>query len=358
MQSASSARTVERRSTRVMWVDTAKGFGIVLVVFGHAMRGLVSANLMTWTPAARFVDAWIYAFHMPLFFFLSGLFLFRSAIKAWPAFVWDKLRTIAYPYFVWSLIALAIKAPLGQTVNYPRDLSDIPLILYQPIEQFWFLYVLLLLAIVTGSLLKFGVNAWLILLLAALLYPGILPIPFLKWVPLDQVRLYAIFLALGTVAGRYRVVETVAEIRGGWLVVVVAPGLVVSSLAGWSDIAHHYPLQFIFAVSGTAAVVGLAVLIDKAKWDAAMQLLGRYTLEIFVAHTIISAAVRITLQELTDVTSPALYLLLCTVAGLVVPILLAVGFQRIGLPMFTLPKPATPYSATAPEQRASRPAPP
>ena len=71
--------------------------------------------------------------------------------------------------------------------------------------------------------------------------------------------------------------------------------------------------------------------IDKAKRSAAMQLLGRYSLEIFVAHTIISAAVRIALQKLTDVTSPALYLLLGTATGLVIPILLAVACQRIGL---------------------------
>ena len=116
-------------------------------------------------------------------------------------------------------------------VNYPRGLADIALIFYEPIEQYWFLYVLFILAIVIGSLLKFGVSAWIVMLLAAVLYPGILPIPFL-WGPLDQVRLYAIFLALGTVVGRYGTVDEVDDIPGGWLALVVALGLAVSSLAG------------------------------------------------------------------------------------------------------------------------------
>src|SRR4051812_17314369 len=64
--------------TRVTWVDTAKGYGIILVVFAHAVRGLIASDIMTWTPVTRFVDAWIYAFHMPLFFVLSGFFLVRS----------------------------------------------------------------------------------------------------------------------------------------------------------------------------------------------------------------------------------------------------------------------------------------
>jgi fucose 4-O-acetylase-like acetyltransferase len=84
------------------------------------LRGLLNGNVMTWTPTSRFIDAWIYSFHMPLFFFLSGLFLFRSvAEKSWGSFVADKIRTIAYPYFIWSVMTLMIKAALGATTNHP-----------------------------------------------------------------------------------------------------------------------------------------------------------------------------------------------------------------------------------------------
>src|SRR5208282_5215739 len=99
-------------------------------------RGLVSSEIISPTPIVRFVDEWIYAFHMPLFFFLSGLFLFRSTAKPWLEFVSDKLRSIAYPYFLWSVITLIFKAALGGVVNHPFDLRDFPQILYQPIDQF------------------------------------------------------------------------------------------------------------------------------------------------------------------------------------------------------------------------------
>ena len=86
--------------SRLPWVDTAKGLGIILVAFGHVLRGLFNNNIITQTPIAQFVDAWIYTFHMPLFLFLSGLFLFRSTRKPWIEFASDKIRTVAYPYFV------------------------------------------------------------------------------------------------------------------------------------------------------------------------------------------------------------------------------------------------------------------
>jgi len=51
-------------SKRLEYVDIAKGIGILLVVMGHNDFSLVSP----------FFYKFIYAFHMPLFFFVSGMF--------------------------------------------------------------------------------------------------------------------------------------------------------------------------------------------------------------------------------------------------------------------------------------------
>ena len=51
-------------SKRIEYIDIAKGIGILLVVMGHNDFGLVSP----------FFYKFIYAFHMPLFFFVSGMF--------------------------------------------------------------------------------------------------------------------------------------------------------------------------------------------------------------------------------------------------------------------------------------------
>jgi fucose 4-O-acetylase-like acetyltransferase len=54
---------MSERDGRILWVDVCKGLGIICVVLGHSIDG---------TALQRF----IYTFHMPLFFFLSG-FLHR-----------------------------------------------------------------------------------------------------------------------------------------------------------------------------------------------------------------------------------------------------------------------------------------
>ena len=112
-----SASDAIARSVRIDWIDTGKGFGIILVVFGHVIRGLVHGQLWMWSPTSFFINGWIYAFHMPLFFFISGLFLFRAA---------EKLQTLAYPYFVWSVITLTIKTPLAGITNHADGLYEFP----------------------------------------------------------------------------------------------------------------------------------------------------------------------------------------------------------------------------------------
>lgn len=51
---------------RVAWIDRAKGIAIILVVLGHNLTLIGSGE------AGRILNIFIYSFHMPLFFILSG----------------------------------------------------------------------------------------------------------------------------------------------------------------------------------------------------------------------------------------------------------------------------------------------
>lgn len=72
-------------------IDLAKGIGMLAVIWGHLMLG-GSTN--------RFV----YAFHIPLFFFLSGLLFRRERYRNFGAFVGHRARTLLLPYAVFSAV--------------------------------------------------------------------------------------------------------------------------------------------------------------------------------------------------------------------------------------------------------------
>ncbi len=130
-------------SARTEWVDYAKGIGIVLVVFGHVARGVHTAGLPIDEGLFRLVDSVIYSFHMPLFFFLSGLF-FTASLQQQGAgrLVAGKLRTVALPYLVWSILQGLVEVLLSQYTNGHVTLVEVFSLLWQPRAQFWFLYVL------------------------------------------------------------------------------------------------------------------------------------------------------------------------------------------------------------------------
>ena len=77
---------------RIEYIDIAKGIGILLVALGHDDVSLFSPYL----------HKFIYSFHMPLFYFLSGYF-FRPDISFWALFR-KRFHSILKPYFVTILL--------------------------------------------------------------------------------------------------------------------------------------------------------------------------------------------------------------------------------------------------------------
>lgn len=74
---------------RIQWIDICKGLAIFLVVLGHTLRNNVSY-------------IYIYSFHMPLFFFLSGLVLNREKYTL-KSFVVNRFNTLIVPYVFFYL---------------------------------------------------------------------------------------------------------------------------------------------------------------------------------------------------------------------------------------------------------------
>ncbi|MEC3949891.1 acyltransferase family protein [Sphingobium sp. HWE2-09] len=135
---------------RLDWVDVARGLGIVAVVIGHVWtRGPVR-------------DA-VYAFHMPLFFLLSGMLSRPHAVGA---FTRRQVITQMRPYAAFLLLLILIDQliePLkgGRPIfhQWPQDLVPILLggfWLRGPYTIFWFVPCLMIARILFNILL----NRW------------------------------------------------------------------------------------------------------------------------------------------------------------------------------------------------------
>jgi fucose 4-O-acetylase-like acetyltransferase len=78
---------------RVAYIDIARGLGIMLVVLGHT---LAEANYHVQNLNVLFLGQLIYSFHMPLFFFLSGMF-FKPDMR-FPDLLKRRFDSLLKPY--------------------------------------------------------------------------------------------------------------------------------------------------------------------------------------------------------------------------------------------------------------------
>lgn len=80
---------------KIEWIDSLKGIGIILVVLGHAA---ISPHLF----------GYIFSFHMPLFFFISGYLFSYERNPHFLKFVKSKARGLLIPYLTFALMGLGI----------------------------------------------------------------------------------------------------------------------------------------------------------------------------------------------------------------------------------------------------------
>ena len=129
---------------RMEWVDYARGLAIILVVYRHTMVGLKRAAIDV--PAFLYnIQEFLVNVRMPVFFVLSGIFLWRSLKKKPPnTLIKNKAFTLLYPYLLWTIIFITIQIFLSDYTNSKRSLADYSYIVLQPreLDHMWYLLAL------------------------------------------------------------------------------------------------------------------------------------------------------------------------------------------------------------------------
>jgi fucose 4-O-acetylase-like acetyltransferase len=322
-----SANTIQSRTD---WIDAARGIGIVLVVFGHSIGGLRDAGIVPKDGALSAVFYMIYTFHMPLFFLLSGVFVETRLAHRRADFVQGAFTRIAWPYLLWSVIQLAVINSLGNLVNAPTafDIKRYVALLWQPTSQFWYLYVLLLLLIVSYFVVpRVGPEG--LLVLSLFVHP--LHELYSLSGPLANLCWFGLFYALGVVLGS----KLVRLQAGTTTAVLVAVGaalfwLVCGNDARTARYAYWSDATIPAAIAGTVACLAMANIPQLAH-NRFLVLLGRRSLAIFLLHVLFVAGTRIVLQKMFGLAEPAPILLLVVIAGVVGPLLVRALVARLNL---------------------------
>ena len=337
---------------RNAWVDYAKGIGIILVVYGHVARGVFNAGLPMDESRYVLVDSIIYSFHMPLFFFLSGLFFYDSLMKRGKAgLIVNKIDTIVYPFLLWSLLQGMFEVVLSDYTNGSVTVSQVlSSLVWSPRAQFWFLYALFLVFVVcTFVYAKAGRRLFLpILLVFCGLYV------FRQDMPANSALQFvlgnAVFFALGVWFNQIKAFMLARHTPLMWL---------FGALFVLGQYVFHSTLGLTWEVGGlpvlVLATISILFMVTLSMWLGRFRIqwllfVGASSMTIYLLHIFAGSGVRVIMNAFLGIDSIAVHLLVGTLVGLAAPLLAQVIIQRYNL-SFLLSPPQS-ISATRVRTRA------
>lgn len=283
---------------RIPEVDVAKGIGIVLVVLAHCCGGTLPSNVIN-------------SFHMPLFFCLSGLFLFRKN-ESFRDFINKKAKSLLFPCLVFGILL----STYSTTLDYVRGESEIPLGLryvglfintrHNPYPgSLWFFLALFLVELMLYFIHKtIRSSAFRLIVVLAISVMGCLYNQKYKvglpW-SLDIAFICILFTEFGYMCKQYGVLSHNSLAKAVLLLVVftVTFSLNVVVLGYnvnlFSSDYGCYPLFYLTALSGTYIVYSLLCII---KHNRLLQYLGQNSLLIYSLHFLLLLVVSITYSHI------------------------------------------------------------
>ena len=268
---------------RLNWIDQARGLSIFLVVYGH--------NFPVNEP-------YIYSFHVPLFFFIAGMFHPKNEAIAT---IKRRAKMLLAPYFIWAFALFLFWWAIGR--NYGESVVTDT----SPIKNFigifyaqggrdymewgipmWFLPCVFLVFILSSAVKKiknkpFSVGVSLLLIIAGFLWP----IYFQQSLPWS---LDVAMVALGFyMAGEYlkKWLIDLSKIQAlPWFVLCITINILCftynpSKVDMYRSVYGNEALFFISGLSGAIAYVLLFKIIPIFSF---LSYLGKHTIVLLATH--------------------------------------------------------------------------
>lgn len=170
---------------RIQEIDIAKGIGILLVIIGHSV------------PYESILHTWIYSFHMPLFFILSGFVITRDNDISFTGLL-KKNITLLSNYLFWSgvyiIFDLIVRCIiLQQFTIYNMIWEMYQTITFYGINVLWFFSTLFIAKIIAMTILRRCNNTISILLAGILFVISVLVSLSLQYIEITHYSLLIIY---------------------------------------------------------------------------------------------------------------------------------------------------------------------
>lgn len=319
-------------------IDVAKGIAIVAVVIGHVVTSYHNSKLFLEDNVANYICDFVYCFHMPLFFIISGYLAHYNDIskESLGKYISNKLISYGIPYLSFSIIDFLFKTVFKNFVNTPISIKDLCLIIIYPIGILWFLYALFLIilvhAIISALIANKRYRCAIEIFVAFILYiiakcfvtsdlgicdtaknaiwfvVGLYGIPHLKqWLSITNRKRKTVILLF---------LILFLSIENIWR---------TFSVKGVTDVMFG----LLISLMGSVAVISISSAFLKD--NKTLNFLGRSTMPIYLLHAYFISAIRIFLEHQMPLylSFSAIKIAICTIVAVVIPIIIYWGCEKV-----------------------------
>ncbi len=291
-------------------VDLLRGAAIASVLLYHGVIAY-PINLRELYPWCDWLFRFLAAFHMPLFFLLSG---FVYSCRNYGEYLKKRALRLLVPYIVFGAGSVFLHALAGGLVNGNDSILDglVDLALYG--SEYWFLYTLFVISAVFPLLDKIRAKWFLPAVIAVTVL--IEPLPMPRAFILNKNFYYLGYFALGVLARRNlpllsrwhaKIKERPALwVGASWALFVGVFSLMLKFLPSF---AHR---EYIFALFGCGAViVGCTAYNLPQKPQNFLKLCSRYSLQLYLLNGYFLVVGRTIIVSIAKIEQP-----LCIILGL------------------------------------------
>lgn len=254
---------------RETWMDALRGIAIILVVILHA--GIALSFFADGYPVPiRVFNKVFEPYRMPTLIFLSGMLLDKSLRKPAAEYLSGKARTVAWPYAVWTVIALALSNDL--------TLYALGRAVYNPVEtHLWYLWFLIIFYLAARLLRRIPPE---VLAAATLVLAVFMPADF----RLDKMTFLFSFFMLGAFFSQRRAlferwIQTPQVLIVSGLLAALASGLNVAGVT-----VLYEPLLAVCVVAALALALRAVPLIPTGRIRGALEYLGLNSIVLYIVH--------------------------------------------------------------------------
>ena len=303
---------------RIASIDIAKGVGMMFIMWGHIMRFGITNH-------------WVYVFHIPLFFFLSGLVFSYEKYGSFRVFLKRKFHTLLIPYFIYSVVTWVIWALYSFFTHADIESYWMPL-LQTFIAQgsagylihngtLWFVTCLFVVECLYWMIGRLKIWIRLVVLgLCAVLgvflstYNGPVDFTLLPW-NIEVALMVIIFYAAGDLLKTHLSIESINDYIKNhtffFVVLSVLLGLfvyVVAIINGKVSMGHanpgKYPLLFYFgAFCGTAMTIIVSAILSRiTRKNSFIEWVGKNSFCVMAIHNPIKGVVVVVVARIMHTT--------------------------------------------------------